>query len=164
MVFTLFCYSCFIAPNLPGSEFSESFLQGNSQSFRFNLKNDTTADEALDALNEIQVSGDGGMMLYMTFPNIYHKECKGAVSTFEISRKEFHDALIDVMIKNNRTLTELERSQLAATASLPSELYIVKACGATTESLELNKGEIPPRKGTWIITEIFGVSDLLINW
>lgn len=164
MVFALFCFSCSMAPNPPNSEFSEGFLQGNSQSLNFNLEGDTIIDEAMDALNEIQVSGDGGMMLYLTFPNIHHKECKGAVSYFEISRKEFHDVLIDVMIKNNRTLTDLERSKLAATASLPSELFMIKTCGATTEPLELNKGEIPPKKGTWIITEIFGVSDLIINW
>jgi hypothetical protein len=121
-------------------------------------------DKAMNAFTEIQVNGDGRMMLYLTFPNIDHRECYGEVSTFEISREEFHDALLDIMSKNNHRITDLERSKLAAVASLPSALYKVTTCGSTTELSESNSGETPPRKGTWIIPAIFGRSDLLINW
>lgn len=156
VVFTLFCLFCSAVLTISDSQPFSGFVS--------NFDDNTAIDKALDALNEIQVSGDGGMMLYLTFPNIYHRECKGTVNTFEISREEFRNALIDVMSKNNRTLNEEERSKLATTASLPLEWYTIKACGSTTEVSIFKKGEVPPQKGTWIITEIFGVSDLLINW
>ncbi len=161
----LLLFSCSNAQNSSDNEVDNKFGQNDSLVAAFELKdNRTDIDKAMDALNDIQVSGDGGLMLYLTFPNIYHRECTGAISTFEISREELHDALLEVMNKNNRTLTNLERSSLASLASKPWSLYTVKTCGSTTESSELNQGKTPPRKGTWIITEIFGVSDLLINW
>ncbi len=128
------------------------------------VENITDIDKAMNALNEIQVNGDGNMMLYLTYPNIPHNECVGVVSTFEISREEFHDALIEVMSKNNRKFMELKRASLASVASKPLGYYTLTTCGSTTKSMELVKGAIPPRQGTWIIPEIFGVSDLLINW
>jgi hypothetical protein len=122
--------------------------------------NDSTVNQALDALNEIQISGNGGMMLYLTFPNISHKECVGEVAHYEITREEFQDALMAVMKENNRHLSNDEKIELATIASQPWEQYKVTACGAG----DSNSKGLAPRKGTWIITAIFGTSDLLINW
>lgn len=127
-------------------------------------KSTIDVDMAMEALNTIQLTGDGGMTLYLTFPDIHHNECQGEVSTYEISQEEFRDALLEVMAKNNQTLTDLVRSRLASTASQPLNLYRVKTCGSTTEPLATTEGQIPLHKGTWIITAIFGRSDLLINW
>ena len=124
------------------------------------VANDTIVNQALDALNEIQVSGNGGMMLYLTFPNISHSECSGEVANYEISREEFQDVLLSVMNENNRHLNKDEKLALATLASRPWEEYKITTCGVgDTDS----KG-LPPRKGTWIITAIFGRSDLIINW
>ncbi|BDS11504.1 hypothetical protein [Aureispira anguillae] len=158
LIFSIFCFSYSIDSNSCGGELSESFVQDDSQSFGINFENDTIIDEAMDALNTIQITGDGGMKLYLTFPNIHHNECQGVVRISEISQEEFRDALLEVMAENNLTLTEHERSKIAATASKPRGIYTVKTCGSTTE------GETPRRKGTWIIMAIFGRSDLLINW
>lgn len=117
----------------------------------------------MGALNTIQITGDGKMMLYLTFPNINHQECLGEVSTYQISKKELHDALLDVMAKNNLTLSEKKRLRLAAAASGPGKFYTVKTCGLITEASASTQG-VSQRKGTWIITAIFGRSDLLINW
>jgi len=124
----------------------------------------TDIDKALSALTEIQVNGDGYMMLYLTFPNIYHAECTGTVSTFKISKAAFRDALLEVMRKNNSRLTELQQASLSSIVSKPLDSYTLTACGSTCKSMELTEGAIPPRKGTWIFSAIFGVSDLLINW
>jgi hypothetical protein len=126
--------------------------------------NKSITDKALDALNEIQVNGDGGMMLYLTFPNISHKECKGDESTFEITEKQFHDALISVMLNNNHKFTVAKRSQIAKLASQPWANYTVTVCGGSTDTTQLINDTLPIHQGTWIIREIFGESDLLINW
>ena len=164
LIFAIFFLSCSNDSNYPDGEITESFEQDYSRNFGFSFDNDTIIDEAMEALNTIQITGDGKMMLYLTFPNIDHQECQGEVSSYEISKEELHDALIDVMAKNNLTLTKKKRFRLAAAASSPRELYTVQTCVSTTEPLASTEGKIPLRKGTWIITAIFGRSDLLINW
>ena len=165
IVFGLLSFSCSEVQPISNNEQGQIAQQQDSNGYSFDFVDpDGDIDDALHALTEIQVNGDGGMMLYLTFPNISHRECSGAVSTFEITRKEFHDALMDVMNKNNTIFSDKKRAELAKTALKPADHYTVKTCGATTESIELTDGEIPPRKGTWVISEIFGVSDLLINW
>lgn len=147
--------------------FSHSYAQNSSVSevdIDESAYSELDIDNAMDALNEIQVSGDGKMMLYLTFPNIYHDECIGVVSTIKISREEFHDALIEVMSKNNQRITGTGRDSLASVASKPLGYYTLKTCGSTTKYMKSMKGAVPTRQGTWIIPEIFGVSDLLINW
>lgn len=124
------------------------------------IDNDSTVNQALDALTEIQRSGNGGMMLYLTFPNISHKECVGKVAHYKISREEFQDALMAVMEESNRHLSNDEKIELATIASQPWQQYKVTVCGAG----DSNSKGLAPRKGTWIITAIFDTSDLLINW
>ncbi len=120
-------------------------------------------DAALKALNKIQTSGDGGMKLYLTFANIEHQECELEYAYYEISQKEFREALISIMNSNNTSLSQTERNELAETASAPREYYLVKACGMT-----MLKGddlpEKPFRKGTWVFVNLFQESDLLLNW
>ena len=106
LIFAIFCLSCSNDSNYPDGEITESFEQDYSRNFGFSFDNDTIIDEAMEALNTIQITGDGKMMLYLTFPNIDHQECQGEVSSYEISKEELHDALIDVMAKNNLTLTK----------------------------------------------------------
>ncbi len=124
------------------------------------LESDSTIDQALDALTEIQRSGNGGMMLYLTFPNISHEECVGEVAHYDLSQEEFKDALLAVMNKNNRHLNNDEKMELAALASLPLKQYKIIVCGAGDNS----KKGLAPREGRWIVTAIFGASDLIINW
>ena len=164
LIFAISSLSCSNDSKHPEDEIAESFQQDYSRNFGFNFENDTIIDEAMGALNTIQITGDGKMMLYLTFPNIDHQECQGEVSSYEISKEELHDALLDVMARNNLTLSKQKRFRLASIASSPLELYTVKTCGLTTEPLAANEGQIPLRKQTWIITAIFGRNDLLINW
>lgn len=128
------------------------------------IDNRSATDKAMDAFNEIQVNGDGGMMLYLTFPNITHKECQGDVHTYDISDQEFRSALTQVMIQNNHKFSPSKRTQLATFGSQPWAYYTVTTCGSVNDSSKVTNDNLPPRQGTWIITEIFGVSDLLINW
>lgn len=117
-------------------------------------------EKALDALTHIQVTGDGKMMLYLTFPNISHQECQGTVHEYEISQAEFQNALLEVMKSNNLKFSDAERTSTAARAAHPEKRYRIKACGLDEKTANGN----PPRKGTWIIPAIFGESDVVINW
>lgn len=121
-------------------------------------------DQALDALNEIQVHGDGKMMLYMTFPNIHHSECVGEAESIEISSAEFKSALLKVMSINNTGISPERQLELAILASKPDTSYMVNICGANQASIIESSNVTAPMSGTWIISEIFGASDLLINW
>lgn len=121
-------------------------------------------DQALDALNEIQVNGDGKMMLYMTFPNIHHSECVGEIESIEISKAEFKSSLLKVMSVNNTGLSPERQLELASIASKPDSTYRVNICGANHVSNSGSSSITAPMSGTWIIREIFGTSDLLINW
>lgn len=141
----------------------ESLLQGDYD-FKTKVRYLSDEDMALDALNELQVNGDGKMMLYMTFPNIHHSECVGEVELMKISRAEFKEALLKVMSINNIGISAERQLELATLASKPDSTYMVNICGADHINNNDSSSVTAPMSGTWIISAIFGTSDLLINW
>lgn len=87
LIFAIFCFSCSNGFNQSDNETTEGFHQDYPRNFDYKLENDTIIDEAMEALNTIQISGDGKMMLYLTFPNIHHQECQSELSIYQISKK-----------------------------------------------------------------------------
>lgn len=164
IVISSISWSCSNSTKANDNEFTEDREVKLSYHKKNQIEEDTVITNALDALTEIQVSGNGGMMLYLTFPFIAHKECTGGVGFYEISQAEFQDVLMDVMKQNNRHLSDSEKRKLAAAASCPMKKYKLKYCAGSGQKVDVNASKFPPRKGTWVFTAIFGASDLLINW
>jgi hypothetical protein len=163
-ILSLLLFSCSHAQNTAKNEDSRTDEIDTSAGIIEFKDNRSATEKAMDAFNEIQVNGDGGIMLYLTFPNITHKECQGDIHSYDISAQEFRSALTQVMIQNNHKFSPSKRTQLATLGSQPWAYYTVITCGSMTDSSKVANDSLPPRQGTWIITEIFGMSDLLINW
>lgn len=124
--------------------------------------NKTEQDKAMDALNEIQVSGGG--KLYSTFANIAHSECKGAIEKYVISSLEFEAALLELLNKNYPHLPIDQRQHLASTSAKAQKEYSLTICGTTTSSKDTMITSQAPRQGTWIFPAVLEQRDVVVVW
>jgi hypothetical protein len=155
--------SCSNAQDSSDNQTDVKFETKDSVAHAFKLVDNRTDEEkALDALDDIQVSGGG--KLYSTFPNISHQECKGTINNYEISNEEFEDALLELLEKNYHNMSINERTYLASVSSKAQEEYKVSVCGSTILDADATKNMGPPRNGTWIFPAILDQRDLIIIW
>ena len=116
---------------------------------------------SFDALNTLQVSTDEKNKLYSTFAGI-PQPCYPPDTSFTISRSEFLTALEQFMTIHCTNLTIEERNELAATAALAQEEYIVLYC--PDNSSEVNYESGLPVTGTWVMPSVLGRRDITIVW
>ena len=124
--------------------------------------NKSEQEKALDALNDIQMSGGG--KLYSTFANIAHSECRGAIENYAISNAEFENALLELLDENYRDLSKEQREYLASTSAKAQKEYQLTTCGSTDPLTDTTMSSEPPRNGTWIFPAILDQRDLTIIW
>ena len=137
-------------------------LPYNSTVFGDSIIELTTAQQlAFDALDELQMSGDGSNRLYSTFTNHYQPFYPPDTSVV-ISRSEFQTAMSSFLKKHYGNLSLEERERFAETTALAQEEYKVFHCSVNSSSLNY-KIELP-RSGVWVMPNVLGHRDVVLEW
>ena len=116
---------------------------------------------AFDALNIFQTGTDERNHLYSTFPGIYHP-CFPADTSFTISRATLLSAMEKFAAKHCTNMTVEKRNELAAQAVLAQEEYLVLFCQQNSSNMNY-KTELP-MVGTWVLPNVLGHRDVLLEW
>ena len=116
---------------------------------------------AFDALDELQVSGDGSNRLYSTFTNNYHPFYPPDTSV-TITRSELLNALSSFLKRHYKTFSLEERNKLAETAVLAQSQYKMFLCNANSPHLDYEEGI--PQKGVWVLPNVLGHRDVILEW
>ena len=160
LLFSLWAFTC----SCSDSQHSENYAKQttiHSDSMKVGFSNFTKAEEdALDALDDIQVSG---WQLYSTFPNIPH-DCSTPIKTYQISQSEFRIALLQLLNQYYTHLPTKERTELATIASKAQIKYNLTVCGATFGNKLNENVNQPPTSGIWIFEALLDQRDLIIKW
>lgn len=154
--------SCSHAKNSPGQQSNTPFQPKDSLTNHLGLTDKTDQKKAMDALNEIQLSGGG--KLYSTFANIAHRECTGAIKEYVISSTAFETALLELLNKNYQHLPVEQRKYLASIAAQAQAEYPLTVCGATSFLKDTTTNSKPPYRGTWIFPAILEQRDVVVVW
>ena len=140
---------------------SSSFVSYNSiQSTDTLPKLTTNQQTAFDALNSIQVQGKH---LYSTFSGIHH-DCLPPDTSFVISQAELLLAMKTLLERHYTHIKAEQRSKLANESVLAQEEYLVLQCNENSNGTINDKSINIPNSGSWILPEILGRRDLIIEW
>jgi len=118
-------------------------------------------EEALDALDQIQMSGGG--YLYSTFPGIDHRFLPEDTS-FTITSEELHIAIDGLLEKYYDHIPIEKRNELSRKASLVDKEYLVLGCYGFHKEPFKNVSEEVPISGKWILPEVLSLRDVVIFW
>lgn len=118
-------------------------------------------ESALDALNMLQINTDEKNRLYSTFANI-NQPCYPPDTNFVISRSEFQIAMSQFLTMHCTNLTKKEREELATASVLAQEEYTVLHCNSNSSNLNYKNGL--PMSGIWIMPNVLGRRDVLLEW
>ena len=115
---------------------------------------------AFDALNSIQVQGKH---LYSTFSGIHH-DCSPPDTSFVISQAELLIAMKTLLERHYTHIKAEQRSKLANESVLAQEEYVVLQCNGYSNGTVDDEIKYIPNFGTWILPEILGRRDVIIEW
>lgn len=115
--------------------------------------------DALEALNQLQVSSEEQHRLYSTLANMIHV-CYPPDTSTTISQADFRMALERFTAAHHTNLLEEVRKNLIQRAALAQKEYRLHIC---LNEHTTNVSEIP-RSGTWIFPGILGHRDLVLVW
>ena len=116
---------------------------------------------AFDALNKLQTSTDEMNRIYSTFPGI-EQPCYPADENFEITQSELLGFMGEFIAKHCQNLMPKEQAQLAKTAVLAQKEYTVLHCAGNDLNVNYEKGL--PMTGTWVIPNVLGRRDVVLEW
>jgi hypothetical protein len=140
---------------------SSSFVSFNSIQNTDTLpKLTTNQQDAFDALNSIQVQGKH---LYSTFSGIHH-DCSPPDTSFVISQAELLIAMKTLLERHYTHIKAEQRSKLANESVLAQEEYVVLQCNGYSNGTVDDEIKYIPNFGTWILPEILGRRDVIIEW
>jgi hypothetical protein len=111
---------------------------------------------AFDALNAIQVQGKN---LYSTFPGISHS-CPSKGTDLVLTRNELSIALNELLKRHYNHITPSERASLVTQIILIQDEYNVVPCSCVMNTLSNGF----PDSGTWILPQVLGRRDIVIEW
>jgi len=158
----LVCLSCSLSNEKVGQgQQSNDFGSLNALQYSDSLPKLTAEQQsAFDALNSIQRQGKH---LYSTFSGIHH-ECFAPDTTFVISQSELLVAL-EILLERYYTNIDVEqRDKLANESVLAQEEYLVVECSRNSNEIMNDKSKNIPNSGSWILPEILGRRDVIIEW
>lgn len=118
-------------------------------------------ESSFDALNTLQINTDEMNQLYSTFAGIV-QPCYPPDSSFTITRAELLTAMEQFVTKRCTSLSIKERLALAATAVLAQEEYTVLHCLDSSSNANYENGI--PMTGTWVMPNVLGRRDVILEW
>jgi len=120
----------------------------------------TEQQTAFNALNSIQVQG---IYLYSTFSGIRHN-CLPPDTSFVISQAELLVAIETLLERHYTHIKAEQRAKLANESVLAQEEYLVLQCKGYSNGTMYDKSKNIPNSGSWILPEILGRRDVVIEW
>lgn len=118
-------------------------------------------EDAFDALNELQMGTDEMNRIYSTFAGVT-QPCYPPDSSFTLSQKEFLIAMNYFVNENCKYKTREERESLANAVVLVQEEYSILHCQDNPTQIKNIDGL--PMYGIWVLPNLLGRRDLLIEW
>ncbi len=116
---------------------------------------------SFDALNMLQTSTDEKNRLYSTFTGIV-QSCYPPDTSFTIARTDLRTAMEQFVTRHCTNLALKKRNELAATAALAQEEYIVLHCHGNSPDINYENGL--PLSGTWVMPGVLGRRDVILVW
>ncbi len=158
----LVCFSCSLSnEKVEKGQESSGFVSPKAIQNSDPLQELTTAQQsAFDALNTIQRQGKH---LYSTFSGIHHN-CFPPDTTFVISQSELLVALEILLERHYVNIEAEQRAKLAYTSVLAQEEYLVLQCNGHSNGTMNDKRKNIPTSGSWILPEILGRRDVIMEW
>lgn len=156
IAFSTFAFSCSSAQE---SKKDQTQFPTNYKVPVAELSSDQEA--AFDALNTLQTSTDERSRLYSTFANI-HQACYPPDTHITLSQAEFLTAMQQFVAKHCSSLSMVEQANLAATAVLAQEEYVVWHCPSGSSKHDYQQGL--PMQGTWVFPGVLGERDVILVW
>lgn len=158
----LVCFSCSLSNEKVGQrQESSGFVSLNAVQNSDSLPKLTIKQQsAFDALNSIQRQGKH---LYSTFAGIHH-DCFPPDTTFVVSQSELLVALEILLGRYYTNLEAEQRVELANKSVLAQEEYLVLQCNGQSNGTMYDKSKNVPNSGSWILPEILGRRDVIIEW
>ncbi len=135
----------------------------DSTSGNLNELSTLTAEQetALDAFTTLQVGTDERNLIYSTFANIDQPFYPPDTSVV-IAQSEFRIAMTHFVNKNCTKKTGEERAQLVNAVVLAQEKYNVLHCNVFSADVNYENGL--PMMGVWVIPNVLGQRDVVIEW
>lgn len=116
---------------------------------------------AFDALNRLQVNTDERNQFYSTFSNIV-QPCYPADTNFVITQSEFLVVMKQFISKHCKMLSAEIQNELAVTSVLAQDKYKVLHCRNDLSSQNYENGL--PMYGTWVMPNVLGRRDVILEW
>lgn len=120
-----------------------------------------TQQAAFDALDTLQISSDEMSRMYSTFAGI-KQQCYPPDTSLTISQAELLLAMKQFVTSNYKNLSAEKREELAAKSVLAQEAYTVLLCINPSVPVTYENGA--PMTGTWVMPNVLGRRDVVIEW
>lgn len=158
----LFVSQCFIlsCATIDQKQISTDLLPNNTP-----LSISPEQETAFDALNKLQLKLKG-QNLYSTFPGLQH-DCFPPDTSFVISQAELLVAMKNLLAKYFTNYDAIQQcNKLAANAVLAQKEYLVEQCYITSTHIfnDAFKSRPVSKSGVWILPEILGRRDVILEW
>jgi len=158
IVFSCLIYSCSNGPKR-----GDQNISANYPNMPIKRVSELTEeqDSALDALTTIQVSTDTKNRLYTTFANIY-RPCYPADTSVIMTQSEMLKVMTIFVSDHCKSFTVEQQQELANISVRAQAEYQVLHCSGNPGNKNYDNGI--PMTGKWIIPNILGRIDLVLEW
>lgn len=158
MVVCLISFSCTSSQN---KNKQKSKLSTTNSINRTLIEITSQQQDALDALNTLQVNTDEMDHIYSTYPNI-NQPCYPPDTSFEISQTEFLHYMEQFIFKHCKEMEPEIQNELAKASGLAQEKYKVLHCAEDPLDTKYENGL--PLSGTWVLPNILDRRDVTLVW
>ena len=161
----LLCFFVLVACSQSDSK-SNITSEQNKQSRidQFNQATSVLSNEqqaAFDALNTIQTSTDEMNRLYSSFAGA-SKACNIPDTIIIMTQDELLSAMMHFVENNCGSLSVADRKALALNAVKSQEVYTIKVCFGELKTANNDNKNL--RNGTWLLPNVLGRRDVVIEW
>ncbi len=116
---------------------------------------------AFDALNTIQTSTDEMNRLYSSFAGAA-QSCNIPDTIMIMKQNEFQEAMLQFIQYNCKRLSAKDQRALALNAAKAQDEYTIRVC--FDEPVPASNADKYLRNGTWLIPNVLGRRDVVIEW
>lgn len=144
-----------------GKSKNQNNANSSAQNHRIVVELTIEEDAAFEALNKLQMNSDNEYRLYSTFAN-HVQPCFPADTSITITRAELLKAMKEFAQQYYSHLDKAECNKLINSSVMAQDEYRVLHCVDNLSKINYSDGV--PMTGIWVMPNILGRRDIILEW